>query len=461
LSFWTKPIDAGHTGRQPHVYAWQVFRAVHSVSMTMTDQNAATADQFHYRRKELCCEGVRLADLARRVGTPFYVYSRTAIETHFLSFERAFANTPHLICYAMKANSNLSILSIMRRLGAGFDIVSGGELMRALRVRCDPGTIVFSGVGKTEEEIDLALHHGILQFNVESEAELGMLEARAAACGKVAPVALRVNPDVEVKTHPYITTGLAENKFGVPVTSVLPLYRRASRSRHLRVTGMGFHIGSQITSMTPFARAAESLAQLVRTLHKAGIGLLYLDLGGGLGIRYDEEEPPPPGEYAKAFQGFTRDLGCSLILEPGRAIVGNAGALVTRVILTKKGSERNFVVVDAAMNDLVRPSLYGAFHRIVPLKQGGRRTWKTDVVGPVCESGDFLARDRILPRTGRGALLAVMSAGAYGFALSSNYNSRTRPAEVLVHKGAFRIIRSRETFHDLIRRETAKVSPDV
>ncbi len=425
----------------------------------MTKQNAAATDQFHYRRKELYCEGVRLADLVRQVGTPLYVYSRTAIERRFHSFDHAFAKTPRLICYAMKANSNLSILSIMRRLGAGFDIVSGGELMRALRARSDPGSIVFSGVGKTEGEIDLALHHGILQFNVESEAELEMIEARAAACGKVAPVALRVNPDVDVKTHPYIATGLAENKFGVPVTSALPLYRRASRSRNLRITGMGFHIGSQITSMAPFVRAAESLAQLAHRLHAAGIGFRFLDVGGGLGITYAEEVPPAPAEYARTFQDLARDLGCTLILEPGRSIVGNAGALVTKVLLTKKGSARNFVVVDAAMNDLIRPSLYGAFHRIAPLTMGVGRTWKADVVGPVCESGDFLARDRVLPRTGRGELLAVMSAGAYGFALSSNYNSRARPAEVLVHKRGFRIIRRRETFHDLIRGESANVSP--
>jgi diaminopimelate decarboxylase len=425
----------------------------------MTDKRTPAAVGFHYRKKLLYCEGVQLAALARQVGTPLYVYSQSALERQFRSFDGAFDDTPHLICYAVKANSNLSILSLFRKLGAGFDIVSGGELMRALRVRCDPRKIVFSGVGKTADEIDLALHRGILQFNVESEAELEVLEARAANAGKIAPVALRVNPDVNPRTHPYIATGLAENKFGIPVQSVLPLLRRASGSRHLRVTGMGFHIGSQITTTAPFARAAKRLAEMVQTLRASGFELRYLDLGGGLGITYSDESPPGPAEYASAIKDVVKDLGCTLILEPGRAMAGNAGILVTRVILSKKGRARNFVIVDAAMNDLIRPSLYGAFHRIQPVTLTGRCTWKADVVGPVCETGDFLARNRILPRVGAGELLAVMSAGAYGFVLSSNYNTRPRAAEVLVRGKEFRIIRKRETFRDLIRGESAEPLP--
>ena len=426
---------------------------------TMTDRHDPAAAQFRYRGNALYCERIQLTELARQVGTPFYLYSQNGLEQQFRSFEGAFDDTPHLICYAVKANSNLSILSLFRRLGAGFDIVSGGELMRALRVRADPRKIVFSGVGKTEDEIDFALHHGILQFNVESEAELQVLEARAATARMIAPVAMRVNPDVNPKTHPYIATGLAENKFGIPVRCVLPLYRRASRSPHLRVTGMGFHIGSQIISTAPFVRAAKRVVELVQTLRASRIELRYLDLGGGLGITYGDESPPGPAEYARAFKNLVKDLGCTLILEPGRAMVGNAGILVTRVLLTKKGRARNFVIVDAAMNDLIRPSLYGAYHRIRPLTLRGRRSWKADVVGPVCETGDFLARDRVLPRVSAGELLAVMSAGAYGFALSSNYNSRPRAAEILVHGDRFRIIRKRETFRDLMRGESARYLP--
>jgi diaminopimelate decarboxylase len=422
----------------------------------MTDKHRLVAGQFYYRSKTLYCEGVQLAALAKQVGTPSYIYSQTGIERQFRSFDGAFGDIPHLVCYAVKANSNLSILSLLRRLGAGFDIVSGGELMRALRARSDPRKIVFSGVGKTGDEIDLALHHGILQFNVESEAELEVLEARAAATGKTAPVAMRVNPDVNPGTHPYIATGLAETKFGIPVQSVLPLYRRASRSRHLRITGMGSHIGSQIVSKEPFTRAAKRLVELVRMLRASGIELRYLDLGGGLGITYGDEAPPGPAEYARAIKEVVKDLGCTLILEPGRAMVGNEGILVTRVLLSKKGRSRNFVIVDAAMNDLIRPSLYGAYHRIQPVALHRRRTWKADVVGPVCESGDFLARDRVLPIVNAGELLAVMSAGAYGFALSSNYNTRPRPAEILVRGDEYRIIRKRENFRDLIRGESER-----
>ncbi len=399
---------------------------------------------------------MRLTALAKKVGTPFYLYSQTGLEDRFRSFENAFDNVPHLICYAVKANSNLSILSLFGSLGAGFDIVSGGELMRVLRTRADPGKIVFSGVGKTEDEIDRALRHGILQFNVESEAELDMLESRAVHARKIAPIAVRVNPDVNPGTHPYVATGLAESKFGVPLASVISLYRRASRSRYLHITGIGFHIGSQITSTAPFVRAARRLVELVQALRASRIEVRYLDLGGGLGISYGDEQPPGPGEYASAIKALVKDLRCTLILEPGRALVGNAGILVTRVLLSKRGRARNFVITDAAMNDLIRPSLYGSYHRIVPLTLRGRRSCKVDVVGPVCETGDFLARDRVLPRVCKGDLLAVMSAGAYGFALSSNYNSRPRASEVLVRGDEYRIIRTRETFRDLIRGESAR-----
>jgi len=425
----------------------------------MTDKRTPAAVGFHYRKKLLYCEGVQLAVLARQVGTPLYVYSQTALEQQYRSFDSAFDETPHLICYAVKANSNLSILSLFRGLGAGFDIVSGGELLRALRVRCDPRKIVFSGVGKTADEIDLALRHGILQFNVESGAELEIIEARAAAAGKIAPVAIRVNPDVDAKTHPYIATGRAGNKFGVSPCAVLPLCRRASRSRHLRITGIGTHIGSQIISTAPFVQAAKQLVKLVRALRASGIDPRHLDLGGGLGITYADESPPGPAEYASAIKKPVEDLGCTLILEPGRAMAGNAGILITSVLLSKKGRARNFVIVDAAMNDLIRPSLYGAYHRIQPLTLRNRRTWRADVVGPVCETGDFLARDRVLPRVRTGELLAVMSAGAYGFSLSSNYNSRPRAAEVLVRGDEFKIIRKRESFRDLIRGETAEPLP--
>ena len=409
---------------------------------------------FWYNKNKLYCEDVPVADVARQVGTPFYLYSQSTLERHYKTFDMAFSAIPHLTCYAVKANSNLAILSIFRRLGSGFDIVSGGELLRALKAGGDPEKIVFSGVGKTPDEIDLGLQHNILQFNVESSAELRTLEARAAAKRKTARISLRVNPDVDPKTHPYIATGLRQHKFGVPIESAPDLYRRASRSAHVKITGIGFHIGSQITRVEPFIDALNRLKEIVSALREEGIKIKHLDLGGGLGITYNDEVPPHPDDYGKAVLDVVKDMDCTLLLEPGRVIVGNAGILVTRVLLTKQTNGKNFVIVDAGMNDLVRPSLYGSYHGIQPETLSGRSRWTADVVGPICESADFLARDRDMPRVKSKDLLAVMSAGAYGYALSSNYNSRTRIPEVLVRGKRVKVIRRRETFRDLVRGES-------
>ncbi len=410
---------------------------------------------FWYNKNKLYCEDVPVADVARQVGTPFYLYSQSTLERHYKTFDMAFSAIPHLTCYAVKANSNLAILSLFRRLGSGFDIVSGGELLRALKAGGDPEKIVFSGVGKTPEEIDLGLQHNILQFNVESSAELRMLEARAAAKRKTARISLRVNPDVDPKTHPYIATGLRQHKFGVPIESAPDLYRRANRSGRVKITGIGFHIGSQITRVEPFIDALNRLKEIVSALREEGIKIKHLDLGGGLGITYNDEVPPHPDDYGKAVLDVVKDMDCTLLLEPGRVIVGNAGILVTRVLLTKQTNGKNFVIVDAGMNDLVRPSLYGSYHGIQPETLSGRNRWTADVVGPICESADFLARDRDMPRVKSKDLLAVMSAGAYGYALSSNYNSRTRIPEVLVRGKRAKVIRKRETFKDLVRGESA------
>ncbi len=408
---------------------------------------------FWYNKNKLYCEDVPVAEIARKVGTPFYLYSQSTLERHFKTFDLAFGLLPHLTCYAVKANSNLAILSLFRRLGAGFDIVSGGELLRALRAGADPQKIVFSGVGKTEDEIDLALNTGILQFNVESPAELAIIDARAAAAGKPARIALRVNPNVDPKTHPYIATGLREHKFGVAIESAPELYRKASRSPHLKITGIGFHIGSQITRVEPFVEALSRLKGMVTTLRDGGVQIEYLDLGGGLGITYNDEVPPHPDDYGKAVLELVRDMGCTVLLEPGRVIVGNAGILVTRVLLTKKNGGKTFVIVDAGMNDLMRPSLYGSYHAIQPETLRGRGRCNADIVGPICESGDFLARDRDMPVVRARDLLAIMSSGAYGFALSSNYNSRPRVPEVLVRGKRMKVIRKREVFKDLVRGE--------
>ncbi len=411
-------------------------------------------EAFRYRGGELFCEDVPVARVAGRVGTPFYLYSQSSLENQFREFDGAFRAVPHLTCYAVKANSNLAILSLFRRLGAGFDIVSRGELMRAFRAGADPKKIIFSGVGKTGPEIDLALRRGIMQFNVESAAELEILEARAHALDKTANFALRVNPDIDAYTHPYISTGRNSHKFGIPAARALEIYQRVLRSPHLRITGISCHIGSQITAVEPFVAAVGRLKEIFLGLRRSGVDVHNFDVGGGLGITYNDETPPEPAAYASAMMAALRGLDCKLILEPGRVIAATAGILVTRVLLAKQTGSKNFVVVDAGMSDLIRPSLYGSYHRIQPLVRTRRRPRLVDVVGPICESGDFFAQDRLLPAVKTGDLLAVMSAGAYGFVLSSNYNSRLRAPEALVRRNRFKVIRRRETFQDLIRGES-------
>ncbi|MDE2117128.1 MAG: diaminopimelate decarboxylase [Betaproteobacteria bacterium] len=429
------------------------------------------SDYFSYQNNRLCAEQVPLAEIAQRFGTPCYVYSHTALTDGYRQFEFAFAGREHLICYAVKANSNLAILHQLARLGAGFDVVSGGELQRVLAAGGAAGKVVFSGVGKTATEMRLALDAGILCFNVESEAELLRLNEVAGSMGKIAPLSLRVNPDVDAKTHPYISTGLRQNKFGVAYTEALALYRKAAELPYLRVTGMGCHIGSQLTETGPFIAAAEKVLALADMLAAEGITLEHLDLGGGLGIRYNDETPPSIADYAGALLTTLRLRSEKIIVEPGRVLVGNAGVLLTRVEYLKHGEEKNFAIVDAAMNDLMRPALYDAWHRIQPvqrkqlasplsnsLPQAGERTnVKGDsliyeVVGPVCETGDFLGHARELAIT-QGDLLAVMSAGAYGMSMSSNYNSRPRAAEVMVSGATVQLIRERETVHQLFAGE--------
>ncbi|HEU0196058.1 MAG TPA: diaminopimelate decarboxylase [Nevskiaceae bacterium] len=400
-------------------------------------------------RGELAAESVSLTRIARHFGTPTYVYSRAELEARYRAFDAALGALPHRVHFAVKANSNLAVLQVMARLGAGFDIVSGGELARVLRARGRPEQIVFSGVGKTEVEISQALVAGIGCFNVESEAELRRLSRVAASRGATAPVALRVNPDVDAKTHPYISTGLRDNKFGVAIEDAERLYALASTLPGLGVQGVACHIGSQLCELTPFVDALDRVLALVDRLAAAGIALTHLDVGGGLGVRYQDEQAPTPADWAAAILPRLAGRKLALHCEPGRAICANAGVLLTRVELLKPTTHKNFAVVDAAMNDLIRPSLYKAWHDIVPVVKraaGAARRW--DVVGPICESGDFLAKDRSLALEA-GDLLAVMGAGAYGFAMSSNYNARPRAAEVMVDGEMAHLIRARETQEDL------------
>ena len=408
---------------------------------------------FHYQDQALLCEEVPVERIAREVGTPFYLYSHRTLRNHFRVFDAAFAEVPHIVCFAVKANSNTAILRLFVREGGGVDLVSGGELYRALKAGVDPGKVVYSGVGKREDEIDFALKTGILMFNVESAQELETINDRAAMLGVRAGIALRVNPDVDPETHPHISTGLRENKFGIDVEASLVAYRRASSLTHLDIKGVSCHIGSQVTKISPFIDALGRLKDLIRRLREEGIAIRYLDLGGGLGIAYDQETPPHPSEYARAIIDASKDLDCTFIFEPGRVIVGNAGILVTRVLYTKENDGKRFVIVDAGMNDLIRPSLYGAFHQIQPVLRRAREEITVDVVGPICESGDFLAKGRPLPAFERGELMAVMSAGAYGFTMSSNYNSRPRIPEILVRDDRWYVIRKRETCEDLTRGE--------
>jgi diaminopimelate decarboxylase len=407
---------------------------------------------FNYEKDELHCEAVPVAEIAAAVGTPFYLYSAATLRRHFEIFDHSFEGIPHLTCFAAKACSNIAILRLFATMGGGTDIVSGGELFRALQAGVDPRRIVYSGVGKTEEEMRFGLKSGILMFNVESIEELAALGRVAADMKTTAPVSLRVNPDVDPRTHAYISTGLAKNKFGIPVSQAEEVYLAAQRMPAIEIKGVSCHIGSQLTEISPFVEALRKLKVFIGRLQDAGIRISHLDLGGGLGIRYNSEEPPPPSFYAQAIKEEMADLDCTLILEPGRVIVGNAGVLVTRVLYTKEGPTKKFLVVDAGMNDLARPSLYGAYHAIRPVT-ARQESLIADVVGPICETGDFLARDQEVPAARPGELLAVMSAGAYGFSMSSNYNSRPRVAEVLVNDGEFHVIRERENYADLIRGE--------
>jgi diaminopimelate decarboxylase len=418
---------------------------------------------FAYKDNRLFAEDVAIDELAERLGTPIYIYSARTLRRHFKVLNDAFRGSETLICFAMKALSNLSVLKLFGDMGAGFDIVSVGELMRCMRAGADPRKIVFSGVGKTDEEIESALKAGILMINVESRPELHRVSEVAGRLGKQAPVSLRVNPDLDPGTHPHISTGHRDSKFGVPFGQIGEYYAEARTLPNLELAGLSTHIGSQITETGPFVEAAHKVAKIVANLRADGISLKYLDLGGGLGIPY-QEEPPPPSEYAAALLGPLREIGLKLIIEPGRVLVGNAGILVTRVLYVKETDVKRFVVVDGAMNDLLRPVLYEAFHEIRPVVRGGNGMITADVVGPVCESGDFFAREREMPQVNRGDLLAVMSAGAYGFVMASNYNSRPRAPEVIVNGAEYQVVRERETFEDVIRGEkivTLKDGPDA
>jgi diaminopimelate decarboxylase len=409
---------------------------------------------FHYRGDDLYCEDVPIVRIASEVGTPLYVYSQATLTRHFRVFDEAFARVPHLVCFAMKANANLAVLKLFSDLGGGLDVVSGGELYRGLKSGVPPQRIVYAGVGKSRDEIAYALKSDILMFNAESAQELQLINEVAAGTGVRARVALRVNPDVDPRTHPYIATGLRQSKFGIDIGQALEEYEAARALPSLEVVGIHQHIGSQITDVRPFVDALERTAALVRTLRERGAGIRYLDVGGGLGITYKDEEPPLPADFARALIGVIRDLDATVILEPGRVLVGNAGILVTRVLYTKPTPAKNFLVVDAGMNDLIRPSLYGSYHAIQPVRQvSGRPEVTVDVVGPICESGDFLAKDRDLPRCEPGELLAVMSAGAYAFTMASNYNARPRAAEVMVGGNHYSVVRARETYEDLVRGE--------
>lgn len=408
---------------------------------------------FTYSNGRLFAEDVPVTEIAEQVGTPVYIYSARTLRRHFRVMRDAFKGSDTIICFAMKALSNLSILRLFSDLGAGFDIVSAGELMRCLKAGADPGKIVFSGVGKTDSEIETALNANILMINVESRPELHRVSEVARRLHRNARVSLRVNPDLDPGTHPHISTGHRDSKFGVPLSQVREYYAEARGLPNLDLAGLSTHIGSQITDTSPFVEAAQKVAAIMRDLRADGVALKYLDLGGGLGIPY-QEEPPEPAEYAAALLGPLRELGVKIIIEPGRVLVGNAGILVTRVLYVKETDVKRFVVVDGAMNDLIRPVLYEAFHEIRPVEQHQHASTQiADVVGPVCESGDFFARERELPEVQAGELLAVMSAGAYGFVMASNYNSRPRAPEVIVDGARFHVVRERENFDDLVRGE--------
>ncbi|MGI2225892.1 diaminopimelate decarboxylase [Shewanella frigidimarina] len=405
-------------------------------------------DYFSYQNNSLFAEDCDVAKLGKTHGTPLYIYSRATLERHWHAFNNAVADHPHLICYAVKANSNLAVLNVLARLGSGFDIVSGGELSRVLQAGGDPKKVVFSGVGKTVAEMEQALNIGIYCFNVESSAELEQLNEVASRLGKVAPVSLRINPDVDAGTHPYISTGLKENKFGIAMEEAEVVFARAAELAHLHIKGVDCHIGSQLTEIKPFLDAMDRMLALIDRLGEQGIQIEHFDVGGGLGVTYNSETPPHPDAYAAALLERLNGRKLKLIFEPGRAIAANAGIFVTQVLYLKENSDKRFAIVDGAMNDLIRPSLYSAWQNIIPVQQNDAPTFAYDIVGPVCETGDFLGKDRQLA-VKSGDLLAIRSSGAYGFAMASNYNSRPRVAEIMVDGGNDFVVRQRETLEQL------------
>ena len=411
-------------------------------------------DYFNYRDGELFAEDVALADIAKNHGSPCYVYSRATLERHWRAFDDALSGLPHLVCFAVKANSNLGVLNVLARLGSGFDIVSVGELERVIAAGGDPKKVVFSGVGKQAQEMRRALEVDIHCFNVESIPELDRLNAVAGEMGKTARISLRVNPDVDAKTHPYISTGLKQNKFGIEISEALSIYQKAAALPNLEIVGVDCHIGSQLTELSPFLDALDRVLALVDKLAEQGIQLKHLDLGGGLGVRYNEETPPEPSAYVTALVEKLKDKPYQIILEPGRAIAANAGVLLTTVEFLKPGEAKNFAVIDAAMNDLIRPSLYQAWQKIIPVDENQTGdAGLYDLVGPICETGDFLGKDRQLTLQ-EGALLAVRSSGAYGFTMASNYNTRPRVAEVMVDGADVHVVRQRETIAELFAHES-------
>ncbi len=409
---------------------------------------------FNYRGDEIYCEDVPVSKLVKEFGTPLYIYSASTLLRHYKAFDESFKTHEHLICYSVKANSNIALLKLFAKEGSGFDIVSGGELYRALKAGADPKKIVFSGVGKSDDEIEMAISKDILMFNVESEAELYAIDSIAGKLKKKALIAIRINPDVNPLTHPYISTGLKKNKFGIPYEMSFDVYMKAKKLKHIEIVGIDCHIGSQITQLAPFLEAIDKVIALMRELESKDIEIKYIDLGGGLGISYKDEEPPHPNEYGEAVLKKFEGIKKTLIFEPGRVIVGNAGILATKVLYLKENTEKRFIIVDAAMNDLARPALYGSYHTILPLTKSDESINQVyDIVGPICESTDFFAKDRSLPEIQKNDYLCIFSAGAYGFSMSSNYNSRNKAAEVLVLGDKYYLIRERDTYEDLISKE--------
>ncbi len=409
---------------------------------------------FKFKNNELFCESVRVRDIARQVGTPCYIYSTHTLTDHFTKIQKAFAKINPLICFAMKSNSNLAVLKVLKDLGAGFDIVSGGELRKALKIKVDPKKIVFASVGKTQEEIRLAIKSGILLLNVESTAELQAINRLARQLNRKVEVAIRVNPDVDAATHKAITTGTLKNKFGIDLAATRSILRSREQYSHLRFTGLHIHIGSQIVSADPFLRAIRKIVPFIHEMKREGVPVKYFDIGGGLGIIYKDEKPQTAKKFAQAILPLLEQSGVKIIMEPGRFIAGNAGILITKVLYLKDNGSKKFLIVDAGMNDLMRPALYNAYHEIVPVRKKGGRRLTVDIVGPICESSDVFGKDRRLPPCKTGDLLAIMGAGAYGYVMASNYNVRPRPPEVIVKGKRFAIARKRETFSDLIRGES-------